>query len=1291
MSQHQPSSVGQDALQDNSDSTNNDSNQVHAHDSKDATTSGSTTTTTTPATISVTNARPPVKSISIEPTTHSTRLYPPPILSPTFRPGSPVNRKRSEVKDDDIVSSNDHFFQNFYNVGGAGSSRTGGAGSSSTFPPLKKSKTSPPLSQSNLTAYRSSREAQDPLSPQTSPIIEPYEPFFDPTPTGTISTITLDATTPTYSRRGSPTNKSGGGTPPLLRSRTMEEISARAIPASVLDSLSKASATAIGNLTLGGGAGGAGGSARAIMPERTMGVITSRPNSRQGSPTVTMTSRESTPMQAEDASYHPLSRVSNKRELSVTPSEETVSSEDSLIRRNILDTLDDYNEDADPDYEPAADTTVDEDSGTRPSSPEPDGEDSFDEIDEDNIQVAFDDDGGIFYVEDADDALDSADVFIDTDPNCEDRFTESEIAELDEEARTEGIAHMMQKYVWSERYPAKKLLLMFFPYPEVVGFPEGISKRYVFNYLCNKWQEDLSRRRRLEHIHKLEQVIELLKNSKNIMVLTGAGVSVSCGIPDFRSPDGIYSRLSEFQLRDPQQMFDLRFFRKRPEIFYSFAREIFPSNFMPSPSHNFIKLLEDKGKLLRNYTQNIDTLEQKAGIHNILQCHGSFATASCVRCHHQVPGNEIKDAIFNQEVAYCKVCTAGEGPSLPKSSTLHTPSSRRNSSSKARVSSALLDTDDSSSSSSSDEDDENSPALMKPDIVFFGEPLPSGFNDHLEEDRLKADLLIVIGSSLKVAPVSDIMLTLPPKIPQILINRTPITHTEFDVQLLGNCDTIVAELCRMAGWELNHEKLPGGTSNVPDMDTNTNANGAGQGGRAHWSLTEPNTYLFEGAILGDIEYESSQKRQLAASASTMDVSTSGGINKGRKRGRFEGRSRFRNGGAASSTGDGSSSDADDEQGPSRRYGRSRERMEMDHVHAEIESDDGGEVSDNSQATVTRGNLGEFITIAAESLENSLGGTGASWSPFGLSAFSRPKPSYGATGGEAIVLSSSAPTSSFQFGIPSKSTKSKSGNISDHQTKTSSFFQTVKGFDIPNASGSGTPAPRSAPLTFSPAPPRFNQEGEAHGLLSPRLQSQALAQFRADQQHPASENEEEEEDNDERFYHQIELEFHDEGDPDEDELYDTPQEGDLLDPVESSRRHRPLDPMSESDPHNDHQGPQPMDHTPTSLSRRDSDPISTDIDEVYEDAEENDNGDDKDADPDPDSSMIDGEADTTIYQQANTTFSLPGHLRGGDASLTLSSPSQSFIEAFTREEEEEEVPPSGPFSLNQSHQYQNQDS
>jgi NAD-dependent SIR2 family protein deacetylase len=185
---------------------------------------------------------------------------------------------------------------------------------------------------------------------------------------------------------------------------------------------------------------------------------------------------------------------------------------------------------------------------------------------------------------------------------------------------------------------------------------------------------------------------------------------------------------------------------------------------VPSPSHYFIKLLEGQGKLLRNYTQNIDTLEQKAGIRKVLQCHGmytktmavlvrcnnrpnesgiffvvpigSFATASCVRCGHQVPGDDIKEEIFKQEVAYCTACKT---PSPP-------PKAKKRS--KSRYHSSDEDESD---------DDDRDKALMKPDIVFFGEKLPAVFHQSLKEDREKVDLLIVIGSSLKVAPVSDIM------------------------------------------------------------------------------------------------------------------------------------------------------------------------------------------------------------------------------------------------------------------------------------------------------------------------------------------------------------------------------------------------------------------------------------------------------------------------------------------------------------------------------------------------------
>jgi NAD-dependent histone deacetylase SIR2 len=67
-----------------------------------------------------------------------------------------------------------------------------------------------------------------------------------------------------------------------------------------------------------------------------------------------------------------------------------------------------------------------------------------------------------------------------------------------------------------------------------------------------------------------------------------------------------------------------------------------------------------------------------------------------------------------------------------------------------------------------------------------------------------------MGSSLKVSPVSEIMSQIPHSVPQILINRTPITHMTFDIQLLGDSDIVVPELCRMLDWDLKHPKLPGG-------------------------------------------------------------------------------------------------------------------------------------------------------------------------------------------------------------------------------------------------------------------------------------------------------------------------------------------------------------------------------------------------------------------------------------------------------------------------------------------------
>lgn len=87
-----------------------------------------------------------------------------------------------------------------------------------------------------------------------------------------------------------------------------------------------------------------------------------------------------------------------------------------------------------------------------------------------------------------------------------------------------------------------------------------------------------------------------------------------------------------------------------------------------------------------------------------------------------------------------------------------------------------------------------SAGILKPDIVFFGEGLPEHYHKSINEDKTKCDLLIVIGSSLKVKPVANIPHLLPQQVPQILINRESLRHMNFDIELLGDCDVIVNEL-----------------------------------------------------------------------------------------------------------------------------------------------------------------------------------------------------------------------------------------------------------------------------------------------------------------------------------------------------------------------------------------------------------------------------------------------------------------------------------------------------------------
>lgn len=343
--------------------------------------------------------------------------------------------------------------------------------------------------------------------------------------------------------------------------------------------------------------------------------------------------------------------------------------------------------------------------------------------------------------------------------------------------KTKGIMAFLEEYLpptalSDEIY--KLILKLGFNPRNLPPFEKGENLLQLIKLLHLAMKRVRQLRSRLDNFYRVEDALNKIKSAQKVLVITGAGISTSLGIPDFRSSKGFYSRISHMGLTDPQEVFDLEIFHTDPSIFYSIAHMILPPDNIYAPLHKFIRLLQDKGKLLRNYTQNIDNLEANAGIRHdkMIQCHGSFAFATCVTCGYQVPGEALYPTMRNKEIAYCPNC--------------------------AKAREKLMNRDDSYV--------EESYGVMKPNITFFGEPLPRAFHDSINQDLKECDLIISIGTSLKVAPVADIVDKVPADVPQILINRDPIHHCNFDISFLGYCDDVAAYLCNRLGdeWALDH-------------------------------------------------------------------------------------------------------------------------------------------------------------------------------------------------------------------------------------------------------------------------------------------------------------------------------------------------------------------------------------------------------------------------------------------------------------------------------------------------------
>ncbi|KXS94307.1 hypothetical protein AC578_6789 [Pseudocercospora eumusae] len=253
----------------------------------------------------------------------------------------------------------------------------------------------------------------------------------------------------------------------------------------------------------------------------------------------------------------------------------------------------------------------------------------------------------------------------------------------------------------------------------------------------------------------LEAVAEYIKSGqcKDIVVMTGAGISTSAGIPDFRSPEtGLYANLARLNLPYAEAVFDISYFRQNPEPFYALAHELYPGKYRPTITHSFISLLNRKGLLSKCFTQNIDCLEREAGVPDdkMIEAHGSFARQSCIECKQPYPDDEIKEHIDKKTIPRCHSCQG----------------------------------------------------LVKPEIVFFGEALPPAF---FEARMLpaQADLAIVMGTSLTVQPFASLPGLTREETPRVLINKERvggIGSRADDVVVLDDCDTGVRELARACGW-----------------------------------------------------------------------------------------------------------------------------------------------------------------------------------------------------------------------------------------------------------------------------------------------------------------------------------------------------------------------------------------------------------------------------------------------------------------------------------------------------------
>lgn len=192
---------------------------------------------------------------------------------------------------------------------------------------------------------------------------------------------------------------------------------------------------------------------------------------------------------------------------------------------------------------------------------------------------------------------------------------------------------------------------------------------------------------------KIKKLKEIIDTSNHIVFFTGAGISVPSGIPDFRSSTGLYNQ----NLR-AEEILSHHFFIHHPDEFYDYYfKNLVYKDALPNKAHHFIASLQ-KDKKITVITQNIDGFDLKAGSSNVYELHGSIHRNHCMKCHKSYHLDEITDQTL-------PTCLCG--------------------------------------------------GLIKPDVVLYEEALDESVIDGAIQSILKADALIIIGTSLNVYPAAS--------------------------------------------------------------------------------------------------------------------------------------------------------------------------------------------------------------------------------------------------------------------------------------------------------------------------------------------------------------------------------------------------------------------------------------------------------------------------------------------------------------------------------------------------------